>query len=55
MLGFWWTGEEDANPKKKTAKSILLDKDFQARQAYNYLRAWSVMDTFDQVPEKLKR
>ena len=55
LLGFWWTGDDAEKVKKKTPKAKLLTKDFQARQAYNYLRAWSVMDTFDQVPEKLKR
>ena len=55
LLGFWWTGDEAGKTKKKTPKSKLLSSDFQAQQAYNYLRAWSVMDTFDQVPERLKR
>jgi carboxyl-terminal processing protease len=55
LLSFWWASDDEPKQKTKSPKTLLLEKDFQAQQAYNYLKAWSVMDTFDQVPEKLKR
>ncbi len=42
---YWFKASGD--PKKaKTPKEKLLAEDFQAMQAYNYLRAWKVMEGY---------
>jgi len=41
---YWWT-ESDAKPEKElSTKDKMLKDDFQAQQAYNYLKAWYVID-----------
>jgi len=41
---YWWT-ESDSKPGKElTAKDKLLKDDFQVQQAYNYLKAWVVIE-----------
>lgn len=43
-IQYWWT-ESDSKPEKDlTPKDKLLKDDFQVQQAYNYLRAWTVID-----------
>lgn len=42
VLDFWWTEESDKK-KEQTPKDKLLRDDFQVFQAFNYLKAWSVM------------
>ena len=43
-IQYWWT-EADAKPDKNlTPKDKLLKDDFQVQQAYNYLRAWVVIE-----------
>ena len=44
-MSFWWS-EENIKNKKMSKKDILLKRDFQVMQAYSYLRAWKVMETF---------
>lgn len=46
-IDFWWEDDYEASHKKKTAKDKLLSGDYQALQAYNYLKAWTVMETLD--------
>lgn len=43
---FWWTGAEEENKKNLSPKEKLLKDDFQVSQAYNYLRAWRVMNQY---------
>ncbi len=43
---YWWNQTKGKDNKDLTTKQILLGKDFQAAQAYNYLKAWRVMRTF---------
>jgi len=45
FMQLWWS--DDAEEGSKTAKAKLLREDFQALQAYNYLRAWKVMSNFE--------
>lgn len=47
-LQFWW--DSDKKDKKLSDKDKLLRSDFQVMQAYNYLRAWKVMETFGTTP-----
>jgi carboxyl-terminal processing protease len=42
MMEFWWSGDSE-NKKKLSAKESLLSEDFQVFQAFNYLKAWSVI------------
>jgi carboxyl-terminal processing protease len=39
-IQYWWTESEGKSDKELTAKDKLLKDDFQAQQAYNYLKAW---------------
>jgi carboxyl-terminal processing protease len=51
-MNFWW---KDTGNKKKSAmtpKEKLLSDDFQALQAYNYLRAWKSMESFGGAVEQ---
>ena len=42
---YWWT-ESEAKPERElTAKDKLLKDDFQVQQAYNYLKAWQVIES----------
>ncbi len=45
-FAFWWSQTKNKDTKDLTAKQMLLGRDFQALQAYNYLKAWSVMKSF---------
>jgi carboxyl-terminal processing protease len=45
-LGLWYKQPDSAKKAKLTPKEKLLNDDFQVLQAYNYLRAWSVMSQF---------
>ena len=47
-LNFWWTSNGVEKGKEATPKQKLLGDDFQVMQAYNYLKAWRVMDQFQQ-------
>jgi len=50
-LAFWWDSTEKPDAKKEaTPREKLLRGDFQIAQAYNYLRAWKVMNQFKQAP-----
>ncbi len=42
---FWWT-QDSKSKKNMTAKEKILFEDFQVLQAYNYLRAWKVMQNY---------
>lgn len=43
-IQYWWT-ETDAKPEKElSAKDRMLKDDFQVQQAYNYLKAWVVIE-----------
>lgn len=42
----FWYRDQAKVAKPKTTKEKLLTEDFQAQQAYNYLRAWKVMERF---------
>jgi carboxyl-terminal processing protease len=43
-IQYWWT-ESDTKPEKDlTPKDKMLKDDFQVQQAYNYLKAWSVIE-----------
>ncbi len=44
--GFWWISDKTSDDKL-TPREKLLKDDFQVAQAYNYLRAWKVMQEFD--------
>jgi carboxyl-terminal processing protease len=43
---YWFKDTATKAAKPKTTKEKLLSEDFQAQQAYNYLRAWKVMERF---------
>lgn len=44
-VSFWW--KQDTSKKSKlTSREKLLSEDFQILQAYNYLRAWKIMEKF---------
>lgn len=47
FMQLWWSGNGKQKPKEDTAKMRLLQDDFQVLQAYNYLRAWKVMHSFE--------
>ncbi len=42
---FWWVSSSDT--EKLSAAKELLKKDFQILQAYNYLRAWKMMEDYN--------
>ncbi len=45
-LQFWWSDDvEGGSNAKLTPKDKLLKDDFQVLQAFNYLKAWKVMDS----------
>ena len=41
---FWWV--QDGKKKDLSPKEKILSEDFQVLQAYNYLRAWKVMQNY---------
>lgn len=44
-MNYWW--KQDTTKKKpSTPKEKLLSEDFQIMQAYNYIKAWKVMENF---------
>ncbi|MCB9025705.1 MAG: S41 family peptidase [Bdellovibrionaceae bacterium] len=43
VMSFWWTDQENNKKKDMSPKEKLLSEDFQIFQAFNYLKAWSVM------------
>ncbi|MDZ4660274.1 MAG: S41 family peptidase [Pseudomonadota bacterium] len=45
-FAFWWSQTKNKDTKDLSPKQMLLGRDFQALQAYNYLKAWSVMKSF---------
>ena len=45
---FWWD-ENYKDKKELSQRDLLLSKDFQVLQAYNYLRAWTTMDGFKKL------
>lgn len=49
---FWWTNNESAHKGNLSPKTKLL-KDFQVLQAYNYLKAWKVMRSFNTNKESV--
>ena len=53
FMQLWWGGS-DKEVTETTGKSKLLKEDFQVLQAYNYLRAWKVMKTFENPDEAAK-
>lgn len=48
---YWWKQAKEKEGKDLTPKQTLLGKDFQALQAYNYLKAWKVMKSYAAGPE----
>ena len=44
--GFWWISD-NTKTENLTPREKLLKEDFPVAQAYNYLRAWKVMQAFD--------
>jgi carboxyl-terminal processing protease len=47
FMQLWWGGDGKKD-EVESPKSKLLREDFQALQAYNYLRAWKVMKNFEE-------
>lgn len=45
-VSFWWKQDAAAKKAKLSPKEKILAEDFQVLQAYNYLRAWKVMEKF---------
>lgn len=43
-IQYWWTEAESKTGKELTPKDKLLKDDFQVQQAYNYLKAWVVIE-----------
>ncbi len=41
---YWWTESDNKSDKNLSAKDKMLKDDFQAQQAYNFLKAWYVID-----------
>jgi carboxyl-terminal processing protease len=57
-IQYWWT-ESDSKPDKElSTKDKILKDDFQVQQAYNYLKAWYVIEDQKKnpvaAPEKAK-
>jgi len=52
---YWWT-ETDSKPDKDlSAKDKMLKDDFQAQQAYNFLKAWHVIEDQKKNPVSSSR
>lgn len=45
-VSFWWKQDANAKKGKLSPKEKLLTEDFQVLQAFNYLKAWKVMEKF---------
>jgi carboxyl-terminal processing protease len=45
-VSFWWKSDASKNKNKLSPRDKLLTEDFQVLQAFNYLRAWKVMEKF---------
>ncbi|HVK60222.1 MAG TPA: S41 family peptidase [Bdellovibrionales bacterium] len=45
-MNFWWVKTPTDKNVKQTPREKLLNDDYQVQQAYNYLRAWKVMERF---------
>ena len=45
-VSYWWKQDTSKKDAKKTAREKLLTEDFQVIQAFNYLKAWGVMEKF---------
>lgn len=43
-IQYWWTETEGKSDKELSPKDKLLKDDFQVQQAYNYLKAWFVIE-----------
>lgn len=41
---YWWTESDGKSVKELSTKDKMLKDDFQAQQAYNYLKAWYVIE-----------
>lgn len=50
-VSFWWRNDESDKKTELTPKEKLLTNDYQILQAYNYVKAWSLMDEFSKVAE----
>ncbi len=56
FMQMWWGGESSVSTAdKQTPKVKLLKEDFQVLQAYNYLRAWKVMKSFEDAKAEIKK
>jgi carboxyl-terminal processing protease len=53
FMQLWW-GAGDPSSKDLSQKYKLLKDDFQLLQAFNYLRAWKVMRSFDELEADVK-
>ena len=49
-VSVWWKEKAEDKGAKLTGRDKLLHDDFQVAQAFNYLKAWSVMEKLNQVP-----
>jgi carboxyl-terminal processing protease len=45
-VSFWWTQGQKDKKTKLTPKEKLLSEDYEAAQAFNYLKAWSLMERY---------
>jgi carboxyl-terminal processing protease len=45
-VSFWWLSDNSKSKSKLSPRDKLLSEDFQVMQAFNYLRAWKVMEKF---------
>lgn len=43
-VNFWWKQDPDKKEKSKDPRQKLLSEDYQFIQAFNYLKAWKVME-----------
>jgi carboxyl-terminal processing protease len=53
VIDFWWNQNEELK-KDNSPRASLLRSDFQVLQAYNYLKAWNVMKSFDENRSQAK-
>ena len=45
-VSYWWKQDPAKKDKPKNAREKLLTEDFQVIQAFNYLKAWGIMQKF---------
>ena len=50
-VNYWWKQEQSKKEKPKNAREKLLTEDYQFIQAFNYLKAWRVMEKFGDKKE----